>query len=214
MGNHYVPRYYLKGFSMLDNSEQIYLYQKGSEQCVRTNVTKVGQENRLYPDEIEAKITQEIEQVAKPILDKITDFQFPTPEEKLIFSRYVVVMRLRVPKFRDWVHKKKGPEILRKASENIEHQLIQLGEKHPDKIAVIEKHRQKLRNLSPEQQEELIQDSWLQNVPSGVDHQLVQVLSMMTWQFVFHKRNDPCFLLVTIRYSTLNGWGLDNQLPS
>ncbi len=81
MGNHYVPRYYLKGFSTLDNPEQVYLYRKGSTNSVRTNVINVGQENDLYPDELETKITQEVEEIAKPILEKIRNFQVPTLDE-------------------------------------------------------------------------------------------------------------------------------------
>jgi hypothetical protein len=71
MGDHYIPRYYQKGFSVEDNEKQVYLYRKGANEGVKTNIIKTGQENDFYSDEIETRITQEIEQVSNPILDKI-----------------------------------------------------------------------------------------------------------------------------------------------
>jgi hypothetical protein len=148
MGNHYIPRYYLKGFATVEDSGQIYLYRKGQVVGIKTNIVNVGQENDLYPDAIESKIAQEVEQIANPILDKIRNFQLPTQDEKINFARYIMVMRIRVPKQKAWFQRG-GPEILKETINEIDKELLELEELHPDKKEIVNKRRQELRNFSP-----------------------------------------------------------------
>jgi hypothetical protein len=100
MGKHYLPRYYLRGFTRLEGEDEVYLYQRGRTDSINVNIINVGQENRFYSDEIETQITQEVEEKANPILGKIRNKQFPSVDEKLMFSRYMYVTYQRVPKRR------------------------------------------------------------------------------------------------------------------
>ena len=63
MGYHYIPRYYLKGFTEVDDSEFIWAYEKGTQNFFRTNIRNVAQETRFYSDETESYLTDAIEKV-------------------------------------------------------------------------------------------------------------------------------------------------------
>jgi hypothetical protein len=59
-----------------------------------------------------------------------------------------MVMRIRVPKQKAWFQRG-GPEILKETINEIDKELLELEELHPDKKEIVNKRRQELRNFSP-----------------------------------------------------------------
>ncbi len=52
MGDHYVPRYYLKGFSQNDG-KTIYVYDKTERRSFKTQVKSIANETDFYSPEVE-----------------------------------------------------------------------------------------------------------------------------------------------------------------
>lgn len=188
--NHYVPRYYLKGFTEASTSEMMFVYEKGTDKLFHTQVKNIGNEKGLYTDEIEAILANDIESAANPILKKLRDFQNISVDEKLIFSRYMFSMFLRVPKRLDWMIEK-SPKILDKTFSDFENQLKGLAEKHPDKAELVEQRIKELHDIRKNKADEYVKEMWLQNIPSAIDRPPVKTLAEMEWRFFKNDDNQP-----------------------
>lgn len=98
MGQHYIPEYYLNGFSDSLNSSNIWVYEKGSKRIFPSTIKNAANENNRWPASIEKYLANQIESPANPILDKIRNRQSLTQGDKDTLSAYMVVMLQRVPR--------------------------------------------------------------------------------------------------------------------
>ena len=151
--NHYVPKFYLKGFTEKPASEMMFVYQKGTRDIFHTQVKNIGNEKGLYTDELEAVLANDIENSANPILQKLRNLQLITTDEKLVFSRYMFSMFLRVPKHLSWVIEK-SPKIMDKTFSDLERQLQELAQKHPDKVELVEQRIKQLYDIRKNKSDE------------------------------------------------------------
>lgn len=71
MGKHYVPQYYLRGFSLPDDPSLIWMYDKYTGRATLAAIDKVAQQRDFYTDDVEEWLTEEIERPANMALDKI-----------------------------------------------------------------------------------------------------------------------------------------------
>lgn len=192
MGDHYVPQYYLQGFSVAPESDLIWAYRKGTREVFKTAIHNVAQENNFYPKEMEKYLADEVEGPANPVIQKIRALQPLTAEDKMVLSKYMNVLWKRVPQHREWM-KGKAPEIMNPVFERIDNELVELGKKYPEKIDLAEKHRRKLQEFRTFKESDLLYDIWLANIPPEKTPQSVEVLSQMTWRF-FKTENGGYFI--------------------
>lgn len=190
--NHYVPRFYLKGFTEELSSEMMFVYQKGIKNMFRTQVKNIGNEKGLYTDELEAVLANDIENSADPILKKLRNFELISESEKLEFSRYMFSMFMRVPKRLNWMIKK-SPAVMDKTFSDFERQLQELGQKHPDKAELVGQRINQLHDIRKNKTDEFVKGMWLQNIPSSIDRPPVRMLADMEWRF-FSCESDQFFL--------------------
>ncbi|MBC7876712.1 MAG: DUF4238 domain-containing protein [Anaerolineales bacterium] len=188
--NHYVPKFYLKGFTEVSDSEMMFVYQKGTIEPFRTQIKNIGNEKGLYPDELEIALANDIEKSANPILQKLRNFELISEDEKLEFSRYMFSMWLRVPKHLGWVIEK-SPKIMDKTFSDVEKQLQQLAEKYPDKAYLVNQRIKQLHDIRTNKVDEFIKGMWLKNIPVGIDRPPVQILANMEWRFLESDSNQP-----------------------
>jgi hypothetical protein len=181
--NHYVPKFYLKGFTEKPASEMMFVYQKGTKDLFHTQVKNIGNEKGLYTEELEVVLANDIENSANPILQKLRDFQPISTNEKLVFSRYMFSMFLRVPKRLNWIVEK-SPKIMDKTFSDFEKQLQELAQKHPDKAGLVEQRIEQLHDIRKNKADEFVKGMWLQNIPTGIDRPPVQMLAKMEWRFL------------------------------
>ena len=97
MGDHYVPRCYLKGFSQNDG-KTIHVYDKTERRCFATQVKSIANETGFYSPEVEEYLANTIETPANDVLKKIRDRIETSANEKQILSAYMTCMMKRVPK--------------------------------------------------------------------------------------------------------------------
>lgn len=182
MGNHYVPRYYLKGFSVTPKSDLTWVYRKGTQDVFKTAVHNIAQENNLYPDDMEKYLANEIEEPANHVIQKIRALQSLTFEDKEVLSKYMMVLWKRVPEQKNLI-KEKAPAVMDPIFERVDDELVELGEKYPAKMDVVQKRRKELQDLRTTKVSDIIHDIWLANIPPEKTPQTLEVLTQMTWRF-------------------------------
>jgi len=187
--NHYVPKFYLRGFTDAPSSENLFVYEKGKVEPFRTQIKNIGNEVGLYTDEIEKILANDIEQSANPILQKIRSLEPIFEDEKLTLARYMFTMWLRVPKHRDWFIAK-SPKIVNKYLADVETQLQELVGKHPDKTGLIQQRIGELHAIRRDKTDEIAREMWLKNIPAGLDRAPVQMLADMEWRFLDCGRDE------------------------
>jgi hypothetical protein len=192
MGNHYVPQYYLRGFSVEPASELIWVYRKGTSDIFKTAIHNIAQENNFYPEEMETYLANKIEGPANTVLQKVRDLELLTLNDKEILSKYMMVLWKRVPQHKNLL-KEKAPEIMGPVFDRIDKELVELGEKYPTKKDLVEKHRKELQELRISKESDLLHDIWLANMPPDKAPRTLEVLSQMTWRF-FTTGNDGYFI--------------------
>jgi hypothetical protein len=180
MGHHYVPRYYLKGFTIPSNSDLIWRFERGTEKAIRTSTRNVAQENKLYSDEVEQMLAERVENPANIVLNKIRNFQPLNFDDKLIFSRYMMTMWKRVPNHQRWVEER-APEVIDKVVCGIELELAELKTKTPSNSRNIESLISKIRNKAEDNREDFIRQMWLDNIDPNASPKSIHALSCMTW---------------------------------
>lgn len=166
----------------------MFVYQKGTKEFFHTHVKNIGNVKGLYTDELEAVLANDIEKSANPILQKLRNFQPISEDEKLEFSRYIFSMWLRVPKNLNWTIER-SPEVMAKTFSNVERQLQELAEKHPNKVDLIEQRIKQLRDIQINKTKELVteefvKEMWMKNIPVGIDRPPVQILANMEWRYL------------------------------
>lgn len=130
--HHYLPKFYLVGFTDPRNPENIWVYEKGNSIFYTTGLTNVAviKEYHTFPipgggkdsDSVEVLLSQ-VEGQAAPILDKIKDQQKLEGQEKADFAFFLAFMVTRVPRFRRFYEKLGGiviEERLKHLAENKE----------------------------------------------------------------------------------------------
>ena len=181
MGHHYIPRYYLRGFSP-NFGKQIWTYDRLKKSKFRANIVKIGQENNLYPEELETALAVEVEKPTNVVLDKVRNKIELSPSNKTVLSRYLVTLWKRVPAGKKRINKRIpsvtasvrthfNSEINRLVLENPE--LKKRGEERKREAdAIIEK----INNNPPDA-------IWHKVVPPDSTPRMADRISEMTWSF-------------------------------
>jgi hypothetical protein len=94
MGKHYVPKFYLRGFARAD---RFVVFDKESQRWFPSQPKSVANEVDLWPDELEAFVTGNIEDPAKGVIDRLRNRQSVTDEERYRLARYISFLWKRVP---------------------------------------------------------------------------------------------------------------------
>jgi hypothetical protein len=102
---HYLPRFYLKGFSDADVPGLLYVYKKGYTHCVKRGVKSVASQDYLHSfrdstgkmrHEIETMFSQ-LEAHFSPVLRKVLTEQALTNDEEYILACFLMTTWQRIP---------------------------------------------------------------------------------------------------------------------
>lgn len=100
MGDHYVPRFYLKGFA---SGDSLWVYDSLLGQSFKSTPKSVANENEMYGDELERSLANHVEAPAIPAIEKIRRGDGLSVRDREALSRYIINLWKRVPKGRDRV---------------------------------------------------------------------------------------------------------------
>lgn len=163
MGNHYIPRYYLKGFTETQDSDLIWVVDKVLNSSYQTNITNVAQENHFYSPSTESYLAEIIEDPANKVIEKIRSERQYSIEDKWDLAKYMSVLLKRVPNSR---------ELSKKWHEEITQSYIN----------IIDAQEKKIEH----------QFIWEKVLPPEMTPDLALVLFMMKWDILVFE-NAPIF---------------------
>ena len=104
--HHYIPQFFLKYFSQ--DEANLWLFDRVKKEYRFRDTRKIASENKFYTYTVKGKeenledLFGMIEDLAKPILDKIIQKSEITMQEKADFSMFLAVLRVRIPDFKKW----------------------------------------------------------------------------------------------------------------
>ncbi|MFH1287987.1 MAG: DUF4238 domain-containing protein [bacterium] len=206
MGDHYIPQYYLKGFSK-NNGKQIWVYGKNDGRAFTTQIKNIANENNFYDAVTEQYLANKVEAPANRVLDKIRNCEKLTTSDKEILSEYIVVMMKRVPKGKTQVNEL-IPTIATKISQKINEGFNIIASKESHKIQLIKKRRveiQKILDKYTKQPKQI----WLDSIPPNMTPKMIAAISSMTWRFLTYNQS-PVFLSCDNPVFYFSGIGIGN----
>ena len=182
MLNHYVPRFYLKGFSCGDSDDQVWVFDKEPQRFFRATVRRVGAAHGFYDDDVEAELNSRVEAPGNAVIQAIRDREYITPAQKACLAVYIGVSMMRVPERRRRALNML-PGVVDETVTRAYREIEALREDHeiPDDLAdrrlvEVEGCREKLKAQPPQSVLDRIRCPW----PS---ENVVNALFSMRWRF-------------------------------
>lgn len=120
MGYHYVPKEYLRGFSI---GESCCLYDKRTRKFSSANISKILQAKGFYPKETEEILTRDIEHPANVALRQLRSEKDIGQLERVALARYIFWMYRRGPLGRE-----RAMKVLPQVAREIEPDLMRRAE--------------------------------------------------------------------------------------
>jgi hypothetical protein len=100
MGDHYVPRKYLRGFCEPGSEDMLWQYDKQRGQFNRVSVATIANERRFYSPDVEAKLASLVENPANAAIDKLRHGTTIDAADREHLALYIATMIKRVPRSR------------------------------------------------------------------------------------------------------------------
>lgn len=182
MRDHYIPQYYLRGFSSADD-EMVWVYEKNGDLKFRTQVKNIGHETNYYSPEVETYLANQIEGPANIVIKKIRNREQITNSDKDKLATYMVVMLKRVPqsKFR---MNEMAPGVAQKLQDEWDKEITELIKKDPSQSEFLENRRKEIQANLEKYAKNPPKDFWLLLIPPDRTPNVVTVLHQMTWHFL------------------------------
>jgi len=190
VGQHYIPQYYLQGFTESTDSSNIWVYEKGSTRKFSTSIKSIANENNRWPKSVEEYLADQIETPANLVLDRIRNRQPISQSDMDTLAAYMVIMLQRVPKGLERT-KAKAPEVLDKVFNDVKAEITRLISEHPSKEAILQKRLQELPSLKLKYENDFPIEVWYQNLKPDALPQIRTILPTMTWVFFTSDKKQP-----------------------
>jgi hypothetical protein len=191
MGDHYIPRYYLKGFTG-EAQNSVWVYDKVKAKTFKASTERVAQEIGFYSRKVEEYLANMVESPANAIINKIRERQLVAPDEKLLLSKYMMVMHKRVPagkqKFR-----KMAPGVADSLMKRYDEALDEMMSSDGADVALIARRRKDIQEILAQFASAPPEDIWLGILSPEQTPRSVEAMAGMTWCF-FTRDQDPLFL--------------------
>jgi len=191
MGDHYLPQYYLKGFTEADD-HMLWAYEKGTDNKLNTQVKNLANITNFYSRDTEQYLANEIEGPANAVLDKIRTRASINDDDRNAFAEYIAVMWKRVPRAKDDL-KRMAPRLADKIGNRLNGDLDHAIAEGSRDVKFIESRRREIDDILTKYAEDPPDDIWLENMPPERTPRIVRAIKEMTW--VFWESNEaPAFL--------------------
>lgn len=206
MGHHFVPKYYLKGFTD-STAKYLWAFENKCTKKFRVSIENIGHENDYYNEDIEQYLANEVENPANNVISKIRNRENITRHEKHVLSVYMLAFLKRGPTGKQRV-RDLAPSVAEELVPSLNSRFDRLAQQHPDKLDRLEKRRELVISRMLEMAQDPPKDVWLQTLSSEYSDDVAKVISNMTWCFLVYD-DCPTFLASDnpVFYSTDIGVG-------
>lgn len=186
MGHHFVPIYYLSGFT---RDERLWVYDKATRKAFKSQPEAIANERNLYTEELEALLNNSIEQPANRALGKIRMRESLSVDDREALAVYIVTLWKRGPIGRSRVMEK-IPKTVNEITDDLEKQIHELkgreiltNERYFNLLSQTVKARQKLMADPPI-------ETWWGLLEPSTSRNVVDVLLTMNWAFLIDPRGE------------------------
>jgi hypothetical protein len=186
MGHHFVPIYYLSGFT---RDERLWVYDKATRKAFKSQPDAIANERELYTEELEGWLNNSIEQPANRVLAKIRRRDSLSAEDREALAAYIVTLLKRGPVGRARVMEK-IPDTVKEITDNLEKEIHELkgrevltNERYFNLLAQTVKAREKLIANPPI-------ETWWGLLDPSTSRNIVTVLLRMSWAFLIDPRGE------------------------
>ena len=148
--HHYVPQFFLKGFSV--DNKNLWVFDKVKKEFRYQDTRKIASENKFYTYKVRGKeenlenVFGQIEGLAKAILNKVINKELVSEQEKADFAMFVAVSKVRVPDFKKWTEE---------GSEKMYKKINRMTFSSKERVKIMAEKAGK--NLSDKEADELVQ---------------------------------------------------------
>jgi len=182
MGTHYIPQYYLKGFTEPE-SNSLWTYEKGSGRKFRTQIKNLATITNFYPPHVESSLANETERPANKVIDKIRNRDQIDKDEKKILAEYMAVMWKRVPTAKERL-KRMAPDVTQKLSNKYDQELNMIATQEPHNAELIEKRRTEFKEILNRYSKDPPEEVWLETIDPKKTPLMVEAMASMVWTFL------------------------------
>lgn len=186
MGHHFVPIYYLSGFT---RDERLWVYDKATRRAFKSQPEAIANERNLYTEDLEGLLNNSIEQPANRVLDKIRRRESLSANDRGALAVYIVTLWKRGPVGRARVMEK-IPETVKEITDDLEKDIHELrvrdilnSDRYLNLLSQTVKARQKLMANPPI-------ETWWGLLEPSTSRNVVDVLLKMNWAFLIDPRGE------------------------
>lgn len=180
MGNHFVPQFYLHGFT---SGKTIWAHDKLKKCSFPSQPKSIANETAMYSDELENYFTSQVEQPAEDAIRKIRMQQPLSSGDKNALAKYMAALWKRGPKGRNRVIDRL-PEVASSVQKDLYDQI--------DALSIIEPKGHEWADAKKAQVTEIIQrnvdqnstELWQKLLFSEETPKIIEAIESMNWQFL------------------------------
>ncbi len=182
MGDHYIPKYYLQGFTSPKDG-MIWVYEKNGDLKFQSQVVNVANENNYYEPEVEKYLANQIEGPANAVIKKIRERKSINKSDKEKLAIYMIVMYKRVPQSIIRMNEM-APGIAEKMKNQWDQDIDELIKEEPEKAEFYNSRREELHANLDKYSKNPPKDFWLSLIPPDRTPNIVMALKQMNWCFL------------------------------
>ncbi len=179
--SHYVPRYYLRGFS--EDGQTLVVYHKEKLKYFVASIGDVAVRKGFYSEEIEEYLANKIEAPANKTLAKVRRKTPLSEEDKIALSRYIVVMWKRVPRAKQRF-KARAPKVAEQEREKVHTILREIAAGDPSKAELVDQRRREADSVLDRMASNPPDDIFFQILPPEATPLMVVAVATMSWTFL------------------------------
>ncbi len=207
MGDHFVPKYYLKGFCP-DFGKSIWVFDKKENVSYQTQVKSTANQTNFYANYLEKHLTEEIEIPANVVLSRIWDKQLLSHSEKLVFSQYIYKLIKRVPKGKGKIESL-IPDVALSLNKELHQEIDSLVKEYPSYSEIALQRKAEIDSILQNRLNGTkTNEIWHQTILADSSN-FINLLSSMKW--IFWVQNNGTFLTSDNPVFFFESLGIANQ---
>lgn len=178
MGHHYLPQFYLRGFA---NENRLWVHDRRERRSFSSQPKAVANENKLYSDELEQHLANEIEGPANEAIDRLRSRASLDERHRAALARYIVILWKRVPKGRARLHAVL-PQVADSVGTDILAGLDAAAVREPALAQAAERRKQEVLDVLERYRESPPPAIWHQSLVRDTGARVDQALLGMRWR--------------------------------
>lgn len=206
MGDHYVPRFYLKGFT---SGEYLWIYDKMKDAPFKSTPKSVANENDMYGAELEQQLANQVEAPAISAIENIRAGAPLNTTDREALAKYIINLWKRVPRARDRAAARL-PEVAESVRKELHEAFDQISLAEPKEASRISTKRADVNNIIDRYIQSPPPDIWQASLTKYGTGLPESTLLEMSWNFL--RSNSSEFLTCDNPVFFFEGEGMAHSL--